>query len=183
LAGSATTYEPNTFISFAQAAINAIRAVDASTPIQVGGAGNANAVAWQVFNYELSTLTGTGLVFDAHQYFDGASGSGGPGTYTGDYSSYSGLTSSSGVTEVQPFLDWLTATSKTGFLGEFGVPNKTTDNNAAWLPLQLAVVNALKAAGVKGTQWFYGSNGIQAANVLNFAAANDARLTQMLAVK
>lgn len=183
LGSTATTYVPNAWIPFAQAAITAIRAVDSSTPIFVGGLGASTAALWQYENWDIATLTGTGLVYQAHQYFDGAVGLGGGGVYSGDYSSYSGLTSSSGVTDVQPFIDWVAATSVQGLLGEFGVPNKTTDNNAAWLPLQLAVVNALKTAGIKGTQWFYGNNGIQASNSLNIAAVNDARLTQMLAVK
>jgi hypothetical protein len=185
LGSSATAYVPNAWYPFAQAAITAIRALDATTPIYVGGLGNSTANLWQFENWDLVTLSGSGLVFQAHQYFDGATGVGGGGNYTDDYSSYSGLTSASGVAVVQPFLDWLSATGATGILGEFGVPNKTTDNNAAWLPLQLAVVNALKTAGVKGTQWFYGSNGAQPSNDLNIvpvAGVDDARLTQMLAV-
>jgi aryl-phospho-beta-D-glucosidase BglC (GH1 family) len=182
LGSSATAYEPNPFMSFAQAAINAIRAVDAVTSIYVGGASRFSPYAWPIYNYELATLTGSGLIFDAHAYFDGAQGVGGGGGYLNTFTGY-GVDTQTGVQQLTPFTDWLTATGKTGFLGEFGVPNNTTDNNPQWLPTQVNFLNALKTAGVKGTQWFYGNNGIQSSNILNIAAtANDARLTQMLAV-
>lgn len=95
------------------------------------------------------------------------------------------IDSSSGSTAATVFLNWLTATGTAGFMGEFGVPNNTTDNNAAWLPLQVNFEKTLQAQRVPGTMWFYGNNGVQSGNSLNIApvgGVDDPRLTQMLAI-
>ena len=129
-------------------------------------------------------LTGGNLVFEAHQYFDGPESLGGGGTYGGTFASYT-IDTQTGVQSLIPFTNWLTATGAAGYIGEFGIPNSTADNNAQWFPTQLNFLNAAKTAGLKGTQWFYGNNGIQPGNNLNFmpvAGADDPRLTQMLGV-
>lgn len=180
---SPTAYEPNPFMSFGQAAINAIRAVDAGTPIYVTGAPDSRPAAWQMFNFELAQLTGGGLVFDSHQYFDGPQGIGGGGTYSGTFTSY-GIDTQTGVQALPPFTDWLTARGVTGFLGEFGVPNNTTDNNPQWLPTQVNFEQALANGGVRGTQWYFNTNKPLAdLNIAPNGAVNDPRLTQMLAVQ
>jgi hypothetical protein len=183
LAATPSTYVPNPFQSYAQAAITAIRAVDATTPIHVNGNNFNQASVWPYLNWDYVGLTGGNLIYHAHQYFDGPDGVGGGGNYSSTYTAQ-GVNPNSGVNDVTPFLNWLTTTGTTGFLGEFGVPNNATDNNPAWLPLQVNFLQALAAANIKGTQWFYGSNGIQPGNILNIGAvANDPRLIQMLSVK
>lgn len=183
LASSATTYQPSPYAPFAQAGVNAIRAVDASTPIFLCGL-RALASFWQAYNFEMVTLTGSNLVFEGHQYWDGADGIGGGGTYANTYTGF-GVNPNSGVNDMTPYLSWLTTTGVAGYLGEFGTPNSTADNNPLWLPLQVNALNALKGANIKATQWFYGNNGIQSGNILNIApvgGVDDPRLTQMLAV-
>lgn len=180
LGSSASTYAPNIWMPFAQAAINAIRAVDATIKIYVCGYNFGTASRWNSDNFELAALTGGNLIFEAHQYFDGAQNVGNGGNYSGTYTSYS-IDSTSGAGAFDVFKNWCTSQGVAGFIGEFGVPNRSNDNDAAWLPLQLAMEQDVKAAGMQACQWFFGCNGIQSSNILNIAAANDARLLQMLA--
>ena len=126
--------------------------------------GQALASDFVQYNYEMATMTGGNLIFEAHQYFDGSQGWGGGGSYGGTYTSYA-IDAQSGVQALQKFTDWLTATGTTGYIGEVNVPNNVTDNNAAWLPLQVNFFNAAKAANVKASMWFYGNNTIQPANL------------------
>lgn len=180
---SDSTYQPSVWLPYAQAAITAIRAVDPSTPIYVDGLANANAYQWPWLDWELNTLTGGNLVFEAHQYFDGpVSQGGGGGVYTGTFTSY-GIATNAGVQEVAPFVSWLQTTGAKGYLGEFGLPNSTADANASWLTLQNLLLQNLIQNGVGATTWFYGSNGTLSGNILNVAPQNgvdDPRLIQML---
>lgn len=172
---SVSTYEPNPFNTFAQGFIDAYRAVDTTTPLYICGLTNASQ--WDRSSYEYTLLTGTNLVFEAHQYFDGDQGIGGGGQYSGSYASYS-ITSAQGSDTIAPYLAWLSAKSKTGYLGEFGIPG----GDANWAAVQASCLASLRAASVKGTGWFYGSNGVQPlpGNPLNMPI-NDARLLQILA--
>lgn len=181
LGSSATTYQPNPMQIYNQAAITAIRAIDAVTPVHIDGTFFNSSVTWVLNSGDAPALTGGPLVFHAHQYFDGPDGTGNGGVYGGTFTSYGRTTNGAG--DVQSFLNWVVANGVTGFLGEFGIPNSVTDNNAAWFPTQLSAIQAARVAGVKGTQWFYGANGIQSGNNLNIAAVNDPRLLQMLSIK
>jgi len=181
-----STYQPSAWLPYAQAAITAIRAIDSSTPIYVQGVGYSSAYGWPWANGELITLTGGNLVFEAHQYFDVAPPGEGSGSYSGTYTSY-GVTATSGVTEVTPFVQWLQATGQKGYLGEFGVPNLTTDNDAQWLVLQQNVEQYLVQNSIPSSMWFYENNGTQLSNILNIATSttanagnDDPRLIQML---
>lgn len=173
-----TTYVPNRWLSYAQAAINAVRAVSASIPIYVCGYNFSKASNWVADNYELATLTGGNLVFEAHQYFDGAQGVGGGGAYSGSYASY-GVTASQGTETIDDYLAWATARGVTPYLGEFGVPSGA--DAVSWRAVQATALSTLRSANAKGTGWFYGANGVQPSNILNIAAADDPRLLQILA--
>lgn len=181
VAAAPSTYSPSTYFPFAQAAITAIRAVDATTPIYVNGQNFGSANSWFKYNNDNIALTGGNIIHEAHTYFDGSQGVGGGGIYSGTFTSY-GVDTQTGVQTNAFWLNWLSQYSATGFLGEFGLPNSVADNNAQWFPTMVNTLNALKTAGVNGCQWFYGSNGIQPANNLNIATVNDPRLLQMLAI-
>lgn len=130
----------------AQAAVNAIRAVDMNTTIYMEGTQWSSAENWIANNNNLNISDPANkLVYEAHQYFDDGSG-----TYTKTYDQVS-ATPTSGVTRVQPFLNWLQQHSYKGYLGEFAVP----DNDARWLVLLNNVLKTLQSNGVPGTNWEY----------------------------
>jgi len=182
---SATTYAPNPWLPFAQAAITAIRVVDASTPIYINGFNNGTAYMWPWENWDLASLTGSNLVFEAHQYFDGSVSQGGGGPYSGTYSSYS-ITSSAGVQEVTPFESFLGSTTASGYIGEYAIPDNSKGDQSSWLPVMTNFLQSLVTNNIPASMWVYVS-GTQLSNNLNIAtstAANagsdDVRLIQML---
>ena len=182
LGSSASTYQPSPWTPIAQAVVTAIRTVDATTPIYPQGLNSSATATWDAYNYEMAGMTGGPFVFQGHCYFDAAAGSAGSGEYSSTYTAQ-GVTSSSGVTDVTPFVAWLQANSLKGFVGEFGIPNSVTDNNAAWFPLQANFLSYLRANVVPGAGWFYGSNKIQSGNILNIARTSgvtDPRLAQIV---
>jgi aryl-phospho-beta-D-glucosidase BglC (GH1 family) len=141
---------PATWPAAAQAAVNAIRAVDMNTPIIVEGDQWATAAAWQNYNANLHIVDpANNIIYEAHQYFD----SNFSGNYTQTYAQQ-GATPNTGVQDVSPFLQWLQANNYNGYVGELGIPgdNATT---AQWLPLLNNVLNTLQADGVSATVWSY----------------------------
>jgi aryl-phospho-beta-D-glucosidase BglC (GH1 family) len=164
-----STYAPNPLIPFVQAAVTEIRSIDTVTPIYINGFAAGTAYPWQNINWELDTVVGSNISFDAHQYFDGAvSAGGGGGTYSSNYTSYS-TSLTAGAQLIQPFISWLRQTNNRGFIGEFGIPNSNTDGNANWFLVANGMLASSRAAGIQATMWFYGANGVQAANNLNIA--------------
>jgi hypothetical protein len=136
---------PTTWPAAAQAAVNAIRAVDQSTTIYVEGDDWASAANWLTDNANLHIVDPSNkIVYEAHAYFD-ANGS---GNYAESYD-LQGAYPTIGVTDIQPFLQWLKETGNKGYLGEFGVPS----NDPRWLTVLGNVIQALQAAGVPGTYW------------------------------
>jgi aryl-phospho-beta-D-glucosidase BglC (GH1 family) len=133
--------------SAAQAAVNAIRAVDTNTAILVEGTQWASARWWPGDNGNLHIADSANkLLYEAHLYFD----SDGSGTYSQTYAQ-SGAYPNVGVDRLQPFLTWLTQNNAKGFLGEFGIPG----NDPQWLPVLDNFLTALQAAGLSGTYWNY----------------------------
>ena len=184
LGSSASTYQPNQYMPYAQTAITAIRAVDTVTPIYICGGPQSGGFNWQAFNYEFNQFTGGNLVFEVHQYFDGPEGEGGGGNYSGTFTSYS-IDTNSGTQALTPYLSWLSAFGFNGFVGEFAIPNSTADNNAQWFVLLQNVLRQLIAANVKGTFWQYcptgsGGSGTNISLVNPGAGAEDPRLVLML---
>ena len=131
----------------AQAAVNAIRTADTSTPIYVEGYQWAGAENWLANNANLHiTDPASKIIFEAHQYFD----SDGSGRYAQTYAQQ-GANPNTGVQDLQPFLDWLKANNYQGFVGELGVPG----NDANWNAVLDNALSALQAAGVSSTVWNY----------------------------
>jgi hypothetical protein len=117
---------PQTWRNAAQAAVNAIRTVDMSTPIVVVGDEWASAQYWQVYNANLKiTDPAKDIIYEAHSYFDNGSG-----LYSRSYAQQ-GDTPQTGVQDVAPFLQWLKTNGYRGFVGELGVPS----NDPQWIPL------------------------------------------------
>lgn len=162
LGASATTYQPNPYNTYGQAGINAIRAVDPTTPIYVTGFNHGLGPGWIAYSYEIDLLTGTNLVFDCHSYWDGVQGYGGGGLYTGSFESY-GINTLTGVQNIKPFIQWLNETGRTGFIGEFGVPSPDT----RWYATYQSFVEYLREQSLTGTSWFYGSNVLLQSNNLD----------------
>jgi aryl-phospho-beta-D-glucosidase BglC (GH1 family) len=111
----------------AQAAINAIRAIDAGTPIYVEGNHYSSAFTWVDQNPTLHHLNDPShlLVFSAHIYLDRDSS----GTHyswaeevaVGDRLTGLPLDTSIGVRRVAGFVDWLRQHGLNGNIGETGV--------------------------------------------------------------
>jgi aryl-phospho-beta-D-glucosidase BglC (GH1 family) len=171
----------------AQDAINAIRAIDARTPIWVAGDGTAYSAGFTTARWSPPAVTGTNLVYTAHTYFDAGEGQSGGGTYsnlttTGTYAAYS-IDNYTGVRSIQSFLGWLKMNAYRGVVGEFGIPNSSANNNAQWFPTQLHVMSNLVQYGVPGVQTFYGANSAGAGSNLYYnpvSGVDDPRLLQML---
>ncbi|RZL32462.1 MAG: glycoside hydrolase family 5 protein, partial [Pedobacter sp.] len=110
----------NAWFDIAQVIINSVRKVDTKTPILVGGDFWSSASRWQELSGHLKDLKdpGNSLIFEAHVYFDeDASGS-----YKRSYEEEKAHINV-GVDRVKPFVAWLKANNKRGFVGEFGIPD------------------------------------------------------------
>ena len=133
--------------SAAQAAVDAIRGVDAKTTILVEGTQWASARWWPWDNGNLHVNdSASNLLYEAHLYFD----SDGSGRYAQSYSD-SGAYPNVGVDRLQPFISWLQQNNAKGFVGEFGIPN----TDPLWLPVLDNFLTAMQAAGISGTYWNY----------------------------
>ena len=131
----------------AQAAVNAIRSVDMNTTIYVEGDNWSNASTWATVNANLHIVDPTNnLVYEAHQYFDSDQSSNYALTYD-----QQGAYPNIGVDRVEPFLQWLQQNNAKGFIGEFGVPG----NDPRWITVLDNFLNAIQAAGVSGTYWYF----------------------------
>lgn len=171
------TYEPNNWNVIAQSAINAVRAVDATIPINVCGTVYSAASLWPRFNYELGLLTGN-ITPEAHQYLDGAQGVGGGGQYSGSWASY-GINNNQGVDCFDDFITWCGTVSKVGQLGEHGIPSGSDQTN--WMNTAATGYTALRAANMRSNMWFSGANGKLPSNNLNITGiVNDPRLLQVM---
>lgn len=133
--------------SAAQAAVNAIRAVDTATPVLVAGDGWSSAMNWRLVNETLAiTDPSNKIVYEAHQYFDANADA----DYAGTYEQEGGYPNV-GLDRVQPFIDWCAAGGRKGFLGEFGVPR----TDARWFTAMDRFLTRIQDSGVAGTYWLY----------------------------
>jgi endoglucanase len=106
----------------AQAAINAIRAVDQNTPILVAGYHYGGAFEWAKVSDSLKNLTdpNNNLIYEAHQYLDDDE--------DGQYDDEGQVACSTidpatrGPNRIAVFVNWLRANGKKGMIGEMGVP-------------------------------------------------------------
>jgi endoglucanase len=129
----------------AQAAVNAIRAVDAIHYIMVEGDSWAGAETWLSVNGNLNIADPSNLiVYEAHSYWDANNS----GTYSKTYEQQ-GATPQTGVNDLEPFTSWISQHGYTGYVGEYGVPN----NDPNWLPVLDNALTAIKQNGIWGTYW------------------------------
>lgn len=137
------------WFDIAQVTINAIRQIDTKTAILVGGDFWSSAGRWQEMSDHLKDIKdpNNNLIFEAHVYFDeDASGS-----YKRSYEEEKAYPNV-GIDRVTPFVNWLKANNKRGFVGEYGIP----DNDERWFPILEKTLAFLKKNGVNGTYWAAG---------------------------
>ena len=129
----------------AQAATDAIRAVDMDRIIYVEGTGWSGAHSWLKFNSDLIINDPANkIVYQAHQYFDDDNS----GTYNETYDGENAYPMV-GVDRLEPFVEWLKANNLKGMIGEFGVPS----NDPRWLEVQKNTLDYMQANGLDGTAW------------------------------
>lgn len=138
-----------TWFDIAQEAINGIRSIDQDTSIIVSGDGWSNPGLFATPGSKsdvLKNLTDPSnkLIFQAHTYFDKDNS----GTYKGSYDVEEAYPNR-GADRVKPFIDWLKANNKKGFIGEYGIPA----NDARWLVVLDNFLKYLQDNCVNGTYW------------------------------
>jgi endoglucanase len=133
----------------AQAALDAVRAVDMTHTVLVAGDGWSSAHQWAHHNVELRvTDPANNMLYEAHLYFDRDAS----GTYAEPYDA-SGAYPAIGVDRLKPFVDWLAARNARGFVGEVGVP----DDDARWLTALDTTLAFLDANRIGTTYWAAGA--------------------------
>jgi endoglucanase len=107
----------HTWLGAANGAIASIRAAGATNLILVPGTNWTGAASWTSGSGANDNTVMIGVVdsgnnyaYEVHQYLDSDS--------TGSHTTC--VSSTVGATRVQPFMDWLKANNRRGFLGEFG---------------------------------------------------------------
>lgn len=138
-----------TWFDIAQEAINGIRSTDQNTDIVVSGDGWSSPGVFGTPGSGSDVLKNlidpsNKLIFQAHVYFDKNNS----GTYQGSYDVEAGYPNR-GVDRVKPFIDWLAANNKIGFIGEYGIPA----NDSRWLVVLDNFLKYIQANDVNGTYW------------------------------
>jgi endoglucanase len=130
----------------AQAAVNEIRKVDSVHTIFVGGDHWSGAQSWRTTSNENLNIQDPAdkVVYEAHQYFDNNNS----GTYDETYEG-EGAYPTIGVDRARPFVEWLQAKGKKGFIGEFGVPY----DDARWNAVLDNFLSYTRTNNVGGTYW------------------------------
>ncbi len=133
----------------AQEAINGIREVNKNIYVMVEGENYSNAPTWADNNDALKNLKdpSDNIIYNAHCYFDNDFS----GKYAKNYDE-SNITPQTGVKYVTPFINWLKANGKKGFVGEFGVPK----NDGRWLVVLDNFLQFLTVNGISGSYWAAG---------------------------
>lgn len=139
----------STWFDIAQGAINGIRSIDQATSIIVSGDGWSSPGLFGTPGSKSDVLKNLAdpsnkLIFQAHTYFDKDNS----GTYKNSYDVETGY-ANMGVNRVKPFIDWLKANNKKGFVGEYGIPG----NDARWLVVLDNFLKYLQDNCVNGTYW------------------------------
>jgi endoglucanase len=130
----------------AQTAVDEIRKVDTAHTILVAGDHWSGAHSWRNTSNENLDIQDPAnrLLYEAHQYFDNDHS----GIYDQSYAR-EGANPDVGVVRVRPFVKWLRAKGKKGFVGEFGVPS----NDPRWNTVLDNFLSYLNANNVGGTYW------------------------------
>lgn len=137
------------WFNIAQETINGIRSTDLITNIIISGDGWSSPGIFGVPGSKsdvLKDLTDPSdkLIFQAHVYFDKNNS----GTYQGTYESEEGYPKR-GVDRTKPFINWLKANNKKGFIGEYGIPA----NDSRWLVVLDNFLKYIQENDVNGTYW------------------------------
>ncbi len=137
------------WFDIAQETINGIRSIDQTTNIIVSGDGWSSPGVFAAPGSGSDVLKNLSdpsnkLIFQAHTYFDKNNS----GTYQGSYDAEGGYPAR-GVDRVKPFIDWLKANNKKGFIGEYGIPA----NDAKWLVVLDNFLRYIQDNCVNGTYW------------------------------
>ena len=137
---------PSVWPTAAQAAVNAIRRVDAARYVIIQGDDWATSAAWLTSNNANLSVNDPAahILYEAHQYFDHDD----RGVYAGSYEQ-EGAYPTIGVDRLQPFATWLSQHRYNGLLGEYGVPN----NDRRWLTVLDHFLTAVRQHGMWGTYW------------------------------
>jgi endoglucanase len=145
--------------AFAQAAINAIRAVDTVNPIYVGGNQYSSAMVIGTKNPGFP-LTGTNLIYEVHMYLDAFS-NGASFDYDTEvaknYSAGFGVGSikpSTGMDRIKIATDWASAKGVKLALTEIGMPL----DDLRWQTMFSQAVNYAHQAGCEIYTWMGGSH-------------------------
>jgi endoglucanase len=183
--------EPNTLGSgnhwfpMAQAAIDSIRLVDKNHVIIVEGENWSHGNTWTTYNAitanNLSALVdpNNNLVFEAHQYFD----SNGSGSYSSTSFSGNGVTTSTGVTLITPFVNWLKQHNFKGMVGEYGIPGNNATDQASWNTLLDNFLAYLQSNCVLGTYWAGGPGWTYLTNTICIEPSGTTDAPQMAIVQ
>ncbi|MFA4045715.1 glycoside hydrolase family 5 protein [Prevotella sp. PCHR] len=144
---------PGKWAIYAQAAIDAIREVDTTTPIVIEGESYASAKSWNTTGAPLANKlidSADKIIWQAHKYFDKE----GSGHYVlGSYEEEM-VSATQHIDGISPFVEWCVANGKRGILGEFGVP----EYDSRWLKVLDDVCSYLKENNIDATYWV-GGNG------------------------
>ena len=129
----------------AQAAVNAIRVVDATHTIIVGGDAWSSAKMWTSANKKLDIKDPQDkILYEAHVYFDND----GSGVYDASYDKEHAYPTI-GADRIRNFVDWLDEHDARGFIGEFAVP----DTDPRWLTVLDNFLATVESAGLDATYW------------------------------
>ncbi|WP_205857481.1 glycoside hydrolase family 5 protein [Phytoactinopolyspora endophytica] len=174
---------PDAWPDAAQAAIDAIRTVDTSTPIIVEGDNWASAASWLEYNSDLILNDpNDNLIYSAHNYFDRDSS----GThYDWDEEVAAGdtlqdppgpLTTDIGAQRLEDYVGWLNQHGMRGLVGEVGASNRDPE----WLETLDKMLAYCEDNGVGVTYW---SGGAWFENyVMGITPQRDGRNTVQMAV-
>jgi len=139
----------NSWFTAAQEAVKSIREVNRNMFVMIEGESYSNAATWVENNDALKSIQDPSdkIIYNAHCYFDDDFS----GTYAKSYDA-SFVNEQTGVENVKPFVNWLKANGKKGFVGEFGVPR----NDVRWLKVLDNFLNYLTINHISGSYWAAG---------------------------
>lgn len=154
--------------TYAQAAVNAIRAVDSTTPIYVGGNNWQNPIEWPTINPGFP-LTGTGIIYDFHLYLDATNGgfrfdwdqevakafSAGEGSAV--------ISTATGTNRIKFITDWKAANGNPPLAcTEFGLPIELRASDLSidqrWLDAGKATIDTLFNNNIQVFSWMGGDH-------------------------
>ena len=148
----------------AQAAIDGIRSADKETMILVAGEHWSSTRSWRKYNENLHKEIkdpSDNLRYEGHFYFDRDSS----GTYKASYEEEMAKADTPGqndenvgVTRMEPFVAWLKEHNLKGFIGEFGVPAGTPNDDPRWMEAFERAVAYMKANDLPCTVWSAGTH-------------------------